>query len=311
MNRITYTNEILNAYSGQYNGEAGIYVDGEIIGVAQYVLYNGELTISDIFIRPEFRRKGYGSRLIKYIKQENPEYKYIPSMKTEDGAKFIHKELPLEEGIKAKFVYESLAFERGKDPKKSLKLGSLDIEEMKKQYDNLQDLMGSGYGGKLQTKFASEVISLIPRDLINKTGWGNIHYYFGYLPRDILFDFKELIDKYTDLLGLKESINFERGMEPKEALGIGRTIWVRGDRGYGLYKARLLIPYEGPDIADDEEAWEIEILEGKSKGNKTYAIKNPDNVIEYDEESRNKIWGEIDPFVNNEIITDFANRNFT
>jgi len=97
--KITYSNEVLNAYSGQINCEAGIFVDGEIVGVAQYVLYDDELTISDIFVRPAFRRQGFGSRLMKYIQQENPDYHYKPSLKTELGAKFVHKEIGLDEGM--------------------------------------------------------------------------------------------------------------------------------------------------------------------------------------------------------------------
>jgi len=103
--KITYTNSVLDYYSGQTNCEAGIYVDDEIVGVVQYVLYDDELSISDIFIRPEFRRMGFGSRLMKFIKEQNPEYKYVPSMKTELGSKFKHKDVSLTE---AKFVYEAL-----------------------------------------------------------------------------------------------------------------------------------------------------------------------------------------------------------
>jgi len=118
MSKITYTNEVVDAYSGQLNCEAGIYIDGDIVGVVEYVLYEKELTVSDIFIRPEFRRKGYASRLMKYIQQENPNYIYRPSLKTPEGAAFVHKNLSLTEN-KAQYVN----FERGKDPKKSLKIG--------------------------------------------------------------------------------------------------------------------------------------------------------------------------------------------
>lgn len=303
--KITYTNEILNSHSGQLDGEAGIYVDGEIIGVAQYVLYNGELTISDIFVRPEFRRRGYGSRLIKYIKQENPDYKYVPSMKTEDGSKFIHKDLSLEEEIQAKFVYENLEFERGRDPYKSLKLGKIDIEKLSKDYEELQNLIHKEPYIKFQGDFSEDVLSVIPRRFFNSNGWGNIFYRFKNMTREELFSFKEIVEKYFKLLGLKESINFERGLDPKEALGIGRTIWVRGDRRSGLYKARLIKPYEGPDKMEDEEIWEVKILEGPSKGSINYAVKDSDKVIDYDEESGHRIWGEIDPFVGMNESLDF------
>lgn len=97
MPKITYYNGSTDAYSGQVNMEAAIYIDGQIIGAVEYVLYDGELTVSHIYVKPEYRRQGYGSRLIKFIQQENPEYKYKPSMKTPEGAAFKHKDLPLEE----------------------------------------------------------------------------------------------------------------------------------------------------------------------------------------------------------------------
>lgn len=96
MPKITYYNGSTDAYSGQVNMEAAIYIDGQIIGAVEYVLYDGELTVSHIYIKPEYRRQGYGSRLMKFIQQENPEYKYVPSMKTPEGAAFKHKDLPLE-----------------------------------------------------------------------------------------------------------------------------------------------------------------------------------------------------------------------
>jgi GNAT superfamily N-acetyltransferase len=109
MKNITYSIEHVDGYSGQDNWEGGIYLNGEIIGLIEFVTCCGELTVSNIFIREEYRRQGYGSRLIKYIKQEFPDYKYVPSMKTEDGAKFKHKDLDLYEKLKIKkIVKESL-----------------------------------------------------------------------------------------------------------------------------------------------------------------------------------------------------------
>jgi GNAT superfamily N-acetyltransferase len=89
--KITYTNEVIDAYSNQINCEAGVYLNGDIVGYVQYVLYNGELTISNIFIHPSYRRMGFASRLFKYITQENPKYKYKGSLKTDLGSKLKYK----------------------------------------------------------------------------------------------------------------------------------------------------------------------------------------------------------------------------
>jgi GNAT superfamily N-acetyltransferase len=142
---ITYTNEILDSYSGQTNCEAGIYSDNDIMGYAQYVLFEGELTISDIFVRPDFRRMGYGSRLIKYIKKINPDYKYIPSMKNEDGSKFIHKNLSLEENSKAKFVFESINFNRDEiNPLRKIGIGKSN-EIWREKYNEKRILTATFY----------------------------------------------------------------------------------------------------------------------------------------------------------------------
>ena len=273
MNRITYTNEIVGAHSNQINGEAGIYVDGEIIGVAQYVLYNGELTISDIFVRPEFRRRGYGSRLIKYIKQENPDYKYIPSMKTEDGAKFIHKDLSLEEGFKAKFVYENLEFERGSDPKRSLGIGksgnplqviSLGVEMLVHPGDDgkpdrrrkrvpiiqrVNDHVADGILKKMEKNIPD---GQMPRHLsqykfyikpkAGETSWANIEdvagNYIQLIRNGEIYDLTDL-DPYKKVETwnedpLHEKLDFERGINPKKTMEIGRLSELKAnwDRKY-------------------------------------------------------------------------------
>ncbi len=92
--KVEYKIEHLDSYDGQHNYELGLYINGNVMGVVQYVLYDGELTVSHIEVREGFRRKSYGSAMMKYLKQKyQGEYKYVPSMKTTDGAEFKHKEV--------------------------------------------------------------------------------------------------------------------------------------------------------------------------------------------------------------------------
>lgn len=91
--KITYSHEHVASYSGQDNYEIGIYLNGNIIGVVEYTTFEGELTISDITVLPKYRRRGVGSRLVQMMKEKHPTYKYRPSMKTDDGAKFKHKKV--------------------------------------------------------------------------------------------------------------------------------------------------------------------------------------------------------------------------
>jgi len=93
-NNIRYDIEHLDSYNGQHNYELGMYVNDEIMGMVEYVLHDGELSVSNILVRPEFRRKGYGSRMMQYLKEKyKGEYEYVPSMQTSDGAAFKHKDI--------------------------------------------------------------------------------------------------------------------------------------------------------------------------------------------------------------------------
>lgn len=92
--KIEYKIEHLDSYDGQHNYELGLYINDDVMGIVQYVLYDGELTVSHIEVREGFRRKSYGSAMMQYLKQKyQGEYKYVPSMKTTDGAEFKHKEV--------------------------------------------------------------------------------------------------------------------------------------------------------------------------------------------------------------------------
>ena len=91
--KVEYRFEHVDSHSGQDNYELGMYVDDDIMGMIQYVLYDGKITVSDIIVRPEFRRKGFGSMMMKAMKQNHPDYEYVPSMKTDLGAKFKHKDI--------------------------------------------------------------------------------------------------------------------------------------------------------------------------------------------------------------------------
>jgi len=99
MKNISFEHEHLDHYDGQDNYELGIYEDGEVMGYVQYVIFDNEITVSDILVRPNRRREGFGSMLIKKMKQLHPEATYRPSLKTDLGSKFIHKDVELNEEV--------------------------------------------------------------------------------------------------------------------------------------------------------------------------------------------------------------------
>jgi len=88
---LEYRIEHLNYHHGQDDYELGLYLNDDILGMVQYTIYDGELTVNDIIVLPKYRRQGIGSKMMQYIKQQYPDAKYVPSMMTDLGAKFKHK----------------------------------------------------------------------------------------------------------------------------------------------------------------------------------------------------------------------------
>lgn len=99
MGEISFEQEHLDHYDGQDNYELGVYENGEVIGYVDYTIFQNEITVSDILVHPKRRREGFGSMLIKKMKQLHPESTYKPSLKTDLGSKFIHKDVKLNEEI--------------------------------------------------------------------------------------------------------------------------------------------------------------------------------------------------------------------
>jgi GNAT superfamily N-acetyltransferase len=88
---LEYRIEHLNYHHGQDDYELGLYLNDDILGMVQYTIYDGELTVNDIIVLPKYRRQGIGSKMMQYIKQQYPDAKYVPSMMTDLGVKFKHK----------------------------------------------------------------------------------------------------------------------------------------------------------------------------------------------------------------------------
>ena len=99
MGEIRFEEEHLDYYDGQNNYELGVYEDDEIVGYVSFVIFDNVITVSDILVRPNRRREGFGSMLIKKMKQLHPESTYKPSLKTDLGAKFTHKDVELNEQL--------------------------------------------------------------------------------------------------------------------------------------------------------------------------------------------------------------------
>lgn len=91
MSKLEYKIEHIDHNRGQDDMELGLYMNGDIIGLVQYTLFEKELTVKDILVRSEYRRKGFASRMMQYIKNHHSDYTYVQSYRTDLGAKFKHK----------------------------------------------------------------------------------------------------------------------------------------------------------------------------------------------------------------------------
>jgi hypothetical protein len=220
MPKITYYNGSTNYYSGQTNMEAVIYVDRELAGYVEYVLYDGELTVSDIQIEPKWRRKGMGSRLMKYIKEENPEYTYVPSYKTELGAAFVHKDISL---------YERQGFQRGGDPKYSIGIGLIKTitDEM------LEDVERGKYWNKYGTRIGELLTWATSKDKAE---------YVKYLLDHGAKDFVHMDDEGP----LRTAVNHSNTEILRMLLDAGANPKI-----YGNY----LITYGSPEIIEEYKNW--------------------------------------------------------
>ncbi len=90
--KLNYEIEHLNHHHGQDDYELGLYLNGEILGMVQYTIYDGELTVNNIIVLPKYRRMGFGSKMMQFLKKQYPDAKYVPSMMTDLGSKFKHKQ---------------------------------------------------------------------------------------------------------------------------------------------------------------------------------------------------------------------------
>jgi hypothetical protein len=92
-------------------------------------------------------------------------------------------------------------FERGKNPYKTMKIGYIrPINQLKKDYDQIQKLIHSSEYSEFRSLFIEEALKLMS-DTVH-FGWGNIQYNFKNMGREELYPFEQLVQKYTKLLEL-------------------------------------------------------------------------------------------------------------
>jgi hypothetical protein len=139
------------------------------------------------------------------------------------------------EKLKAKFINEVLNFERGINPKDSMDIGNKSARKLQEFYDFIKEKnifrIGEITKQPSFTFFYTPIAStpgFYVKSIISKDPNEEDKFTYHSYNEDDRFlgsrDFKNLAELKSILksrLGILESINFERGLEPKESMGIG------------------------------------------------------------------------------------------
>lgn len=92
---LTFSDSSIDAYGQQVDMILKSYdkIEGEKkqVGYISYTLFRNELHIRMIEIYPEFKRKGYAEKMLKWLVNEYQEYEIYPGMTTDEGTPFIEK----------------------------------------------------------------------------------------------------------------------------------------------------------------------------------------------------------------------------
>ena len=177
---------------------------------------------------PKHLESGYGF-YISFSGEEGTKYYWLEELINLGGPFLFDEKIYDFSGMTTK-IQENINFERGQDPKTALGIGlSYDnlrpgnILSVKKDIDNRRQV-----GYKIKVKEVTDVEKMIGSQrpgkeidyvVVDKNGEQ-----ISNIQRTWTMG-KEWFDEHFDIIGLvKESINFERGQDPKSALGIGIII---------------------------------------------------------------------------------------
>jgi len=137
--------------------------------------------------------------------------------------------------MKAQFVYETLDFKRGRDPKSTMGIGLYKRKISPKSQEEVIEILYNLLPQILGTKE-------IPKDIFNKSkGWVFDRNYFNkiyhYIEEYIIFEKLDWVFSLRDKLldrgytkpDINENMRFERGVDPKRYLDIGRKRFWKKD----------------------------------------------------------------------------------
>ena len=75
-------------HSGQSYMTAYVQLYGKVVGRCDFSIFDKKIYIDYIEINPDERRKGVATKLLDFIREENPNMPIIPGYATDEGDKF-------------------------------------------------------------------------------------------------------------------------------------------------------------------------------------------------------------------------------
>jgi GNAT superfamily N-acetyltransferase len=109
---VTHSVAARGFYSGQQDLTMNFKVGGTLVGWIDYSVYEDEVHVQMIKVRPEHRRQGFGTMMLRQLQAQYPETEIELGMLTPDGAALIaavpKKEVPNGDVAEKKAEIEAL-----------------------------------------------------------------------------------------------------------------------------------------------------------------------------------------------------------
>ena len=87
---ISFYDSVVDAYEGELSKLLTMNVQGKDVGYIEYSVYDEEPYVQYIFVEESYRRKGYGSKLVRKLQSLYPNSEINFGMTTEDGTKLYN-----------------------------------------------------------------------------------------------------------------------------------------------------------------------------------------------------------------------------
>lgn len=89
MDNMKFNSELIGYRQGQSDFRITAEVNNKTIGYIDYSVYENKPSIKYVFVTPEYRRQGIGTKLLQQIQKQYPETEINLGMSTDDGSHLV------------------------------------------------------------------------------------------------------------------------------------------------------------------------------------------------------------------------------